>query len=341
MTDPPPPLRLEVIGKSDVGRSREHNEDTFLLADLSTGRSVVQSELIRAEVGPRGFLLLVADGLGGAAAGELASSMAADLIYGHLADVLAQEAALTAERFAFHLREAVELANLQIHTYGASHPEVRGMGSTVTAAGIFERTLYLAQVGDSRAYLIREGTVTQLTKDQSLTQRLVDAGALTEDEAAVSDRRNIILQALGPDPHIKVEVTFEELQRGDHLVLCSDGLSGSVRREEIGTLATERVGLAANAAQLIALANERGGPDNITVVLACFDSEAHQDAGPTPTPAYRVYTEPVPATGDGEEGDLLEPSLLPASRRSGSPRTIAVGGAIVLIIILAAIWLFL
>ena len=169
------------------------------------------------EVGPRGSLFMVADGMGGAAAGELASAMAADLIYRHLATAWAADEDASPERFAYRMKEAVELANQQIYSYAREHPEVRGMGTTVTAAGINGDELYLAQIGDSRAYLVRNGEAIQLTKDQSLMQRLVDAGELTEEEAEQSERRNIILQALGPDPRVKVDLTHQTLRRGDTL----------------------------------------------------------------------------------------------------------------------------
>ena len=110
------------------------------------------------------------------------------------------------------------------------------MGTTVTAAGVFGDELYLTQIGDSRGYLIRNGEAFQLTRDQSLTQRLVDAGELTEEEAEQSERRNIILQALGPDPRVKVDLSHQQLRRGDTLILCSDGLSGLVRRDEFAQM---------------------------------------------------------------------------------------------------------
>src|SRR5829696_9182020 len=200
-------VRVSVFGKTDLGRTRDHNEDTFLVADLSTGNASLHPEVRRHEVGPRGSLFMVADGMGGAAAGELASAMAADLIYRHLATVWAADEDASPERFAYRMKEAVELANQQIYGYAREHPEVRGMGTTVTAAGVNGDELYLAQIGDSRAYLVRNGEAIQLTKDQSLMQRLVDAGELTEEEAAQSERRNIILQALGPDPRVKVDLT--------------------------------------------------------------------------------------------------------------------------------------
>ena len=232
-------VRVTVFGKTDLGRTRDHNEDTFLVADLSTGNASLQPEVRRHEIGARGSLFMVADGMGGAAAGELASAMAADLIYRHMATAWATDSDASPDQFAYRMREAVELANRQIYSYAREHPEVRGMGTTVTAAGMFGRDLYLTQIGDSRAYLVRGSEAVQLTKDQSLMQRLVDAGELTADEAEQSERRNIILQALGPDPRVKVDLTHQPIRRGDTLILCSDGLSGLVRREEFAQMAAE------------------------------------------------------------------------------------------------------
>ena len=266
-------VAVSVFGKTDLGRTRDHNEDTFLVADLSTGNASLQPEVRRHQIGPRGSLFMVADGMGGAAAGELASAMAADLIYRHMATAWATDTDATADQFAHRMREAVELANAQIYSYAREHPEVRGMGTTVTAAGMFGRDLYLTQIGDSRAYLVRGKDAVQLTKDQSLMQRLVDAGELTADEAEQSERRNIILQALGPDPRIKVDLTHQPIRRGDTLILCSDGLSGLVRKDEFARMAADHTDLTALCSALIDLANARGGPDNITVVAARFEGD--------------------------------------------------------------------
>ncbi|HUR93630.1 MAG TPA: protein phosphatase 2C domain-containing protein [Gemmatimonadales bacterium] len=282
-------VQVSVFGKTDLGRTRDHNEDTFLVADLSTGNASLHPEVRRHEVGPRGSLFMVADGMGGAAAGELASAMAADLIYRHLATVWAADEDASAERFAFRMKEAVELANQQIYGYAREHPEVRGMGTTVTAAGVNGQDLYLAQIGDSRAYLIRNGTAIQLTKDQSLMQRLVDAGELTEEEAEQSERRNIILQALGPDPRVKVDLTHQPLRRGDTLILCSDGLSGLVRREEFPALVHRHSELSDLCGALIDQANERGGPDSITVVVAHFEGDGLAEPSAMEDVGYSVY----------------------------------------------------
>src|SRR5690606_25070852 len=135
--------------------------------------------------------------------------------------------------FARALREAAEEANRRIHLCATEHPEYRGMGTTATIAGLLGDTLYLAQVGDSRAYLVRNGRALQITKDQSLLQRLVEAGELTAEEAERSARRNIILQALGPEASVVIDLTHQQVRRGDVLILCSDGLSGLVKAEEI------------------------------------------------------------------------------------------------------------
>src|SRR5258705_1298575 len=298
------PIRVQVFGKTDVGRSREHNEDRFLVADLTRKDASLQPQVRQHDLGERGSLFVVADGMGGAAAGELASQMATDTIFAHLLKAWNAEMEATPQRFAHRLKEAVEVANANIHAHAKAHPEVRGMGTTTTAAGALGDHLYLTQVGDSRAYLVRGGEAHQLTKDQSLIQRLVEAGELTEEEAAHSERRNIILQALGPDPKVKVDLTHQELRRGDVLVLCSDGLSGQIKKEEIARIVTATPDLAAVCDKLVALANERGGPDNITLVVARFDGEGlrFSGSGTREDVGHQVYslidtetsTEPVP-----------------------------------------------
>ncbi len=294
------PVRVSVFGKTDLGLAREHNEDAFLVADLSARNASLQPEIRDHVVGPKGSLFLVADGMGGAAAGELASQMAADLIYTHLSTVWATDDETSDERFAYRMREAVELANHRIHEYAREHPELRGMGTTATVGGVYGSALWLAQIGDSRAYLARGGEVIQLTKDQSLMQRLVDAGEMTEEEAEQSERRNIILQALGPDPRVKVDLTHQALERGDTLIICSDGLSGQVRREEIGELIAEYPEPAELCTALINLANSRGGPDNITVVVARLEGEGLPESGGAGDVGYQRYRLPETAAPTGE-----------------------------------------
>ena len=304
-------VRVSVFGKTDLGRTRDHNEDTFLVADLTTGNASLQPEVRNHQIGPRGSLFMVADGMGGAAAGELASAMAADVIHRHMATAWAHDGNPAASRFAFRMREAVELANAEIYGYAREHPEVRGMGTTVTAAGIFGHDLYLAQIGDSRAYLVRGTEAIQLTKDQSLMQRLVDAGELTEIEAEQSERRNIILQALGPDPRVKVDLTHQPVRRGDTLILCSDGLSGLVRREEFAALAQQHRDSHALCAALIDLANERGGPDNITVITARFEGDGLPEAAGEDGVGYQSYR--ISAPTNQQDSDNASDTPTPSS----------------------------
>jgi PPM family protein phosphatase len=328
------PVRVSVFGKTDLGRTRDHNEDTFLVADLSTGNASLHPAVRNHDVGTRGSLFMVADGMGGAAAGELASAMAADLIYRHMITAWGGDPQPSPSRFAFRMKEAVEQANDRIYAYAREHPEVRGMGTTVTAAGVFGSDLYLTQIGDSRAYLVRGSEAIQLTKDQSLMQRLVDAGELTEDEAEQSERRNIILQALGPDPRVKVDLTHQSLRRGDTLIICSDGLSGLVRREEFAHLAAEHADLPLLCSALINLANARGGPDNITVVAARFEGEGLPPEGGAGGVAYRTYQ--LPATESEPEFPPPEDPA-PALRIANSSSTAAHLRSLGLIVVILAL----
>jgi serine/threonine protein phosphatase PrpC len=298
-----PAVRISVFAKTDLGRTRDHNEDTFLVADLTARQASLRPDVREHVLGARGTLLMVADGMGGAAAGEVASQLATETVFEHLITTWCEDHEASPQQFATRLKEAVEQANGRINDYARQHPELRGMGTTTTAVGVLQDHLYLTQVGDSRAYLVRNGQAIQLTKDQSLMQRLVDAGELTEEEAERSERKNIILQALGPDARVRVDLTHQEVRRGDAIVLCSDGLSGQVKREEIAAAAGDGSrDLPTVCADLIALANERGGPDNITVVVARVSGDGLAEARNDDAVGHAVYplvdgestTEPVP-----------------------------------------------
>ena len=274
-------VMVEVCALTDVGRTREHNEDAFLVADLALDDPLGFADDASGEIvavprvvhpGPGGVLFLVADGLGGAAAGEVASRMAARAVFDAMRARM-PDAGVSPEEYALALRDAAVAANTSIHLQATRNAELRGMGTTLTAAALRGDTLYLAQVGDSRAYLLRDGVAQQLTKDQSLMQKLVEAGEITPEQAETSARRNIILQALGPEANVKVDLTHQPLRRGDLLILCSDGLSGQVRATELAEAAMQASDLGMLCRELIARANATGGPDNITVVTARFDGE--------------------------------------------------------------------
>ena len=282
MTDSATPDRpagaviVQVFGRTDVGRVRDHNEDSFLVADLSAENPSLQPEVRTHTVGPRGTLFMVADGLGGAAAGEIASDLAINTVYEEIRERWVKSERTDAQTFAAALKAATDAANAKIYTYALEHPEHRGLGTTATVAGLLGDTVYVAQVGDSRAYVVRRGDAEQITKDQSLMQRLVEAGELTQEEADRSERRNIILQALGPEPSVRIDLTHQQLRRGDMLVLCTDGLSGLVKREEIAEVVNGTDDLVQACKELIDRANENGGPDNITVIVAKLEGAGLQ-----------------------------------------------------------------
>ena len=298
------PTRAEIIvnvfGRTDVGRTREHNEDSFVIADLTTNIASLQPNVRTHRAGPKGTLFMVADGMGGAAAGEIASQMATDIVLKELREKWIPLEP-SPEEFARCLKLAAQAANQQIHSYASGHQEYRGMGTTATIAGLLDDTLYLCQIGDSRGYLVREGETRQITKDQSLMQKLIEAGELTEEEAAQSERRNIILQALGPEANIKVDLTYQQIRKGDTLVLCSDGLSGQITRDDITQVVTEEQDLVAACKRLIDLANEAGGPDNITVIIAKFEGEGLTSAADEDEVGHRVFALP--------EGGLITPPM--------------------------------
>lgn len=287
VTTPVPPDRsrhsqrgtiiVNVFGKTDVGRTREHNEDSFVVADLSTGNATLQPEVRQHVAGPRGSLFMVADGMGGAAAGEIASAMATEVVLEEMQRMWVEGVDRTPAAFARALKHAAKAANAKINSYAVGHPEFRGMGTTATISGLLGDTIYVAQIGDSRGYIIRDGVGIQITKDQSLMQKLVEAGELTEEEAEHSERRNIILQALGPEAQIKVDLTHQPLKRGDTLVLCSDGLSTQINRDRITEIVNGEKDLTVACKKLIDAANANGGPDNITVIVARFDGEGLAD----------------------------------------------------------------
>jgi PPM family protein phosphatase len=290
-----PQIRASFYAITDRGRTRDHNEDTFLAADLATPDAVRSTRHQSYDIGEQGVIFLVADGMGGAAAGEVASEMAAKSIHRYMLDVWRTDPEFTPDRFAERLKGAVELANVEIHNYAREHAELRGMGTTATVAGVWRDRVYLAQIGDSRAYLVRQGEARQLTRDQSLTQRLVEVGELTEEQAEASERRNIILQALGPDALVKVDLSWQSLQQQDVLIICSDGLSTVVRRDDISQVVRESPDIETVCRTLVDLANERGGPDNITVVVVRFDGDGLPAALPEPPGYHEMPSSDRPA----------------------------------------------
>jgi protein phosphatase len=240
-------------GASDVGLKREENEDAFLVDD---------------DLG----LFVVADGMGGHAGGGTASRLAVETIQRYLRDVREEEPAafdaapLETSAMGPRLREAVETACRIIFRTAQADPSLTGMGTTVTAALVRGHAVFLAHVGDSRCYLVRDGRILQVSEDHSLVNEQVKAGAITADEARTSRFRNIITRSVGYEEDVAVDLFGLDARSGDHLVLCCDGLTNLVEDAEILEL-VGAVPLVHVPDRLIALANERGGDDNITVVV--------------------------------------------------------------------------
>jgi PPM family protein phosphatase len=269
-----PSINLALYAQTDVGMVRSGNEDNFLILDLSTGRSWTASEeeppeLLTYAQGYYGSLMAVSDGMGGALAGEVASRMAVETVRDRMLQLQAHE---VYGRLPFHerLRLSIEEANILINGESQTNPAHKGLGATFTAVATLGNQVFFGQVGDSRAYLIRGGEIVRTTKDQSLVQQLIDAGQITEEEAETHSYRNVILQALGAHSNVNVEVSCLTLCNMDTLVICSDGLSGKVHQDEIARIIHEAGDFKSACQQLINLANERGGEDNITVVIAQF-----------------------------------------------------------------------
>jgi len=237
-------LSVQMIGYTDPGRVRDNNEDAIHWDEASG-------------------LAVLADGMGGHMAGEVASGLAVETIVANLMDLPKG----AKEQAAEWLRMVVAEANQRIHTQAKSDVRHHNMGTTIVAALFRDGTLTCAHVGDSRLYRFRQGELEQLSHDHSLVQELVDEGMLSDEEAAQSSHKNVITRALGLEATVAVDVLQTPLQAGELYLLCSDGLSDKIADPELAALLGEG-DLDKLAQQLVAEANERGGEDNISVILA-------------------------------------------------------------------------
>jgi len=265
-------IMFEVIASActDVGRVRRTNEDSLILSNLSDGTSIGETGLMRFASGPHGSLFAVADGMGGAAAGEMASSVGVQTVCSGIQADVTRRREWRSEDLERILIDSVGEANRKIHSLSRRRQELEGMGTTLTIALEYRGYLILGQIGDSRAYLLRNGELRQLTRDQSLVAQKVYAGELSENEARHHPERNVLLQALGVQSTIEIAIGRLSLQEGDLLLLCSDGLHSQMSREEIHQILSRSPNLEEASANLVDLANVRGGPDNITAVLVQF-----------------------------------------------------------------------
>ena len=278
----PPPLSLSVkaFGITDTGKVRQSNEDQFLITELSKAMRVWQTSLPepKLQVGEeRAHMFLVADGMGGHHAGERASAIAVAAI---------EQFTLNNFRWFFNtdnsgaqkvlaqFQMALGQADAQILEEAAENPALKGMGTTLTMAFQLGAQLCIVHVGDSRAYMYRDGQLHQLTRDHTLVAEMVRSGAIRQDQADKHHLRNVITNVVGgPTLGVKVEARAFELQAGDRLLLCSDGLTEMVTNEAISATLDRELEPETAAKALLTQANEAGGRDNITVLVARFDAE--------------------------------------------------------------------
>jgi PPM family protein phosphatase len=255
------PLELAVAAASDVGQVREHNEDSFLVGDLDAKRLVEVADAwhVSAE---RGALLVVCDGMGGVVGGEVASDLAAQVIW---REMKGTPATRDPEVFARLLRRATRVANHDVHAMAKREPGLKGMGTTVSAAGVVGDRLVVATVGDSRAYILRRGALVQVTHDQSLSSALLAAGHDANEAASAG---SAILQALGVGDDVEPSLSIIELRRGDRVLLCSDGLHGLVGDPALAVLMSEPHSVSESVMLLVTAARAAGGSDNITAIVA-------------------------------------------------------------------------
>lgn len=252
---------MPVVARTDIGRVRQANEDFFGTWEFDRG----------------GRLLVgaVADGLGGYAAGEVASSLACRAVETSIASAPADEPLEDV------VAAAIRRANDEVYRAARSQPELEGMATTLTCAAVTAGRVVVGHVGDSRAYLIRDGAAEPLTTDHSLVGELVRNGDLTDEEAMAHPQRHILTNALGTHPDVRVDVRVAPVKPGDVILLCSDGLTSLVAAREIPAVLGAAPDFLAAADRLIALANERGGHDNITVLIMGVEPDpgAAQAAG--------------------------------------------------------------
>ena len=254
---------IDAFGLTDVGRKRKHNEDAFSL---------------EREEG----LFIVADGMGGHAAGEVAAKITVETIGEFIAATRQKEEATWPFKYNHELQFnsnrlaiAIEKANERVMSAVAAQPWLKGMGTTVVAGLLNEKILSLAHVGDSRAYLYRSGELSRLTDDHSWVHEQVSAGILTEDEAKTHPLKNVVTRALGGGPSVSPDLREMEFTPGDAFLFCSDGLTTMLSDEEIRDVvaAAEEKDAKGLCQDLVDLANEKGGVDNITVVFVKVDPE--------------------------------------------------------------------
>jgi PPM family protein phosphatase len=260
----PSGLSLSVATCTDVGRRRQNNEDRCLVLSLDDGTEYDGQMAAIFNLGFVGVILAIADGMGGHQSGEVASALSIFTLAQEIKNRTA-EGKMPAEGPNVELERAVEAVNGTVYARAGQQSELRGMGTTLTVAWLAGGSAVVAHVGDSRAYLFRTGELFPLTQDQTVGNLLGGEGGVAQVSEHV---RDMLTQAIGAQPQVRVALTESALAVGDFLMLCCDGLYKVVGPEEIKQVLGSAISLWAKTEALVARANEHGGPDNITVVLA-------------------------------------------------------------------------
>ena len=276
-----PSFDVEFFGLTDRGLQRSNNEDNLAIANLTTGETRLPTRAEQQHIGPRGALFLVCDGMGGEQAGEVASRMCAELVPKKLQEFLNAAPGVDEPTFLRALDRAIQLANARIYEEAEFNTRERGMGCTLTAAAVLGRRLLVAQVGDSRAYLVRGTEIKQLTEDQTLGNYLASLNPAAASEIAPQSH-NILTQAVGATTTLVARITAVELSSGDRLLVCSDGLYNMVSNDEIFEALTRTKTVLDAAHELVRRANAGGGSDNITVIVARFQLPGQSPPDPLP-----------------------------------------------------------
>lgn len=271
-------MQIEVFGHTDRGKKRRYNEDNYICLDVS---------LPSSEGKEAAFLLAVADGMGGHAGGHLASSMAIDILKKSVFDPV--PISYQPDPQAARLEAFFHKANQEIFTKAASDERLRGMGTTLVACLVLENHATVANVGDSRLYLIRNGSLQQITHDHSWRAEQLQKDLLSEREIAESPFKNMITRSLGYEPEIKADIFHIELEFEDYLMLCTDGLYGSLTESQILKTFHKQKRPVKICQKLVKLANRFGGNDNITgVVLQCRDADEPDRKGFHPSDTVKL-----------------------------------------------------
>lgn len=262
-------MRLHLAARTDVGLTRSHNEDAYLCWDLLAGHALEEEHRTALDAARHAYMLAVSDGMGGARSGEIASRTALESLrsYARRTFRAAESDPGDGSLTAWLVRGIVE-ANRTVHGESEADVTLRGMGATLTVVGLVHRRWVVAHVGDSRAYLLREDRLRQLTMDHTHVQELVASGRITSEDARTDDRRNLLMQAIGPADSVEVDDLAVPALPGDRVLLCSDGLHGMVSDEGIVAVLSGATEPPEQCRRLIDRANAAGGSDNITVVVA-------------------------------------------------------------------------